>query len=92
MSTIKEGLSCPGEAEDKCCWCIPIKIGVILIGISMILLAASMVLLSLLFIGTEGLFIYGVLMGVAAAPLVLGAWFFLKFCMADSADTRAGMT
>ena len=92
MSTIKDGLSLPGEADDKCCWCVPIKIGVILIGISMILSAVSMVHNCVVFIGLGGTnFIYGVLMGVAAAPLVLGAWFYIKFFMADSADTRGGL-
>ena len=93
MSTIKEGLSLPGEADDKCCWFVPIKIGVIIIGICMILSATSMVFNAFTWITSGGaFFIYGVLMGAAAAPLVLGAWFYIKFFMADSADTRAGLT
>ena len=86
-------MSLPGEADDKCCWCVPIKICVILmIGINMILSALLMVQNCVVFIKLGGTyFIYGVLMGVAAAPLVLGLWFYIEFIMADSADTRGGL-
>ena len=35
----KVGITLPGEKSDMCCWCIPIKCGVIIIGIFIILQA-----------------------------------------------------
>ena len=101
LSTHKEGMSLPGEADDKCCWCMPIKIGVILIGVSMILCAVSTIYHAGYFInyghgGWENLmgpnYCFGILMGFAGVLIVLGAaWFYIKFFMADSAATRAGL-
>ena len=48
----KVGMSLPGEADDKCCWCIPIKIGVILIGVSMIL-CYGLMLLNVAYLGDD---------------------------------------
>ena len=33
MSIIKNGINLPGDGEEKCCWCFPIKCGVHVIGV-----------------------------------------------------------
>ena len=91
MSKIMEnGLSLPGEPEGKCCWCIPLKIGVILIGLSMIATAISNVLLCLGNLGDH--FIYGVLFGAAAAPILLGVFYYVKWFMAmEDSERKNGL-
>ena len=91
MSVSKEGISLPGEAEDKCCFCVPIKPGVYIIGVFMILWAVEAVLTALTWIGTSGLFIYGVIQAASAAPILLGAWYYIAFFREDNADTRNGL-
>ena len=97
MSYTKEdGITLPGEAKDKCCWFIPIKMGVYAIGIIMCLWAFNAVRMALAafgMMGTSGMYlIYGIGYAVSAAPILLGAWFFIKFFRApDDADTRAGL-
>ena len=39
QAATKQGISLPGEAEDKCCYAVPIKIGVLIIGIGIVLSA-----------------------------------------------------
>ena len=86
----KEGISLPGEAEDKCCWFVPIKIGVYIIGAMMCLWAVRLILQCLDNIGAN--FIWGVLYGVAAAPIILGAYFYIRFFMdQDDKDRRLGL-
>ena len=36
-----EGLSLPRERADRCCWCLKIQIGVIIIGILMVMSAVN---------------------------------------------------
>ena len=99
MSASKEGITLPGEADDKCCFCIPIKPGVMLIGIGMIIWAVMGTLETLRLLGilpTAGYYIstplWGILWGCSIAPVVLGAYFYVMFFKEDSADTRAGLT
>ena len=75
------GIKLPGEAEDKCCWCIPIKPGVIIIGVLMILWALSALLTFIDWIGVDGYLIYAILYLLCIAPIVLGAFFFVKYFM-----------
>ena len=59
----------------------------------MILSAVAMVIKSIAWIKLGGAWlIYGVLMGIAAVPIVLGAALYISWRKADSADTRAGLT
>ena len=41
---LKEGIQLPGEEPDKCCWVLPIKVGVIVIGVLIILMALQSIL------------------------------------------------
>ena len=84
------GLKLPGETDDKCCWCIPIKPGVIIIGIVMILWALQLVITFIDWIDTDGLLIYAILYLCCIAPICLGAFFFVKYFMKmDDKDTKA---
>ena len=88
----EEGLSLPGEAEDKCCWCIPLKIGVILVGIGMIASAVSIVIAGLGLLGTGATFIFGVLEIAAVAPMVLGSYFYIRWFMSmEDNDRKQGL-
>ena len=89
QAATKQGISLPGEAEDKCCWCIPIKIGVLLIGIGVILSAVSNVLAGLTLLGAY--FIYGVLFLAAQAPLLMSAFYYIKYFQNDNKETREGL-
>ena len=84
------GFKLPGEGDDKCCWCLPIKVGVYLIGIFMVLGGVMGVLAGLTILGlASSYFIWGVLYLVAIAPIVMGAIFFIKFFRnPDDADAR----
>ena len=89
MDKAQAGLSLPGEPEDKCCWCIPIKIGVIILGIGVVAQAALSVLGGLGVLSTY--FIAGVVMCAAAAPLLLAAFWYIKwFQDMESKETREG--
>jgi len=79
MPITKDGISLPGEKDDKCCWCVPIKIGIYLIGTLMIIYGLICALQCIKGIGTGSTFIYGVLYGVSAAPIVMGGLYFIKF-------------
>ena len=54
MSYTKERIKLPGESEDKCCWCVPIKVGVIIIGVFMILYGVNCILTCLKMITLSG--------------------------------------
>ena len=88
MSASKEGITLPGENEDKCCWCLPIKIGVIIIGVFVILEAVGTVV--------EGLDsmryndVFGILILCTCAPIVLAAIKYVQWFKDDSAETRMG--
>ena len=90
QAATKQGISLPGEAEDKCCWCIPIKIGVLLIGIGIIYSAVVNTLGGLTLLGAN--FIYGVLFLAAQAPLLLSAFYYIKYFQNDSKETREGLS
>ena len=82
----------PGEADDKCCWCFPIHIGVHLIGIGFVLSAVQYVSWALTLLSVSGGLIYGILFGVAAVPLVLAAFLYISFLRdRDNSEKRAGM-
>ena len=87
---MEEGVALPGEAEDKCCWFLPIKIGMYLIGALMIGDAISNVLKCIELLSVN--FIFAVLYGAAAAPIVLGCVYFIRFFMSmDDSERRNGL-
>ena len=86
----EEGLSLPGEAEDKCCWCIPLKIGVILIGVGIIGSAVNMVIGGVSMLGAN--FLLGILLCASAAPILLSSWMYIKwFRNMEDADAKNGL-
>ena len=89
QAATKQGISLPGEAEDKCCYAVPIKFGVILIGAGIVYSAVMGVLAGLAMLGTA--FIYGVLYLAAKAPLALSAWYFISYFRADTKESREGL-
>ena len=89
QAATKQGISLPGEAEDKCCYAVPIKYGVILIGAGIVYSAVMGVLAGLGMLGSA--FIYGVLYLAAQAPLALSAWYFISFFRGDTKETREGL-
>ena len=89
QAATKQGISLPGEAEDKCCYAVPIKYGVILIGAGVVYSAVMGVLAGLAMLGTY--FIYGVLYLAAQAPLALSAWYFISYFRADTQESREGL-
>ena len=92
QKVMNNGISLPGEPSDKCCWFIPLNIGVIIIGIGMIATAASNVLAGLATMGEKGLFIYGVLELAAQAPILLGAYYYIMYFMdMENAEKRDGL-
>ena len=97
MSFTKEGITLPGEDKDKCCWFVPLKPGVYIIGVAMCLWAVNAIRLALFAFDMMSLngswFVYGVGYAVSAAPILLGAWFFIKFFRApDERDARDGLS
>ena len=89
QTATKQGISLPGEAEDKCCYAVPIKYGVIIIGVLIVLAAVNNVLAGLSLMGAY--FIYGVLVLVAQAPLLLAAWYYISYFRGDTKETREGL-
>ena len=91
MANMAAGIKLPGEAADKCCWCVPIKCGIILVGVGIILNTISMIITGLAFFDVE-LVIWGILFLVTAIPMVGSAFFFIKWFMKmDDPDTKAGL-
>ena len=86
----KEGFSLPGEAEDKCCWCVPLKPGVMILGIWMIAYAVLGILDGVNFLKTEA--VVGILMFVSVVPICIGALYFIQYFRNDTAETRGGLT
>ena len=89
QAATKQGISLPGEAEDKCCYAVPIKYGVIAIGAGIVYSAVMGVLAGLGMLGSA--FIYGVLYLAAQAPLALSAWYFISYFRGDTKETREGL-
>ena len=89
QAATKQGISLPGEAEDKCCYAVPIKFGVILIGAGIVYSAVMGVLAGLDMLKLN--FIYGVLYLAAQAPLALSAWYFISYFRADTKESREGL-
>ena len=86
----KEGITLPGETEENCCWFIPIKAGIYIIGIFMCLWAVNLILQCVNNINDY--FMWGVLYGAAAAPIILGAYFYVRFFqMPDDKERRLGL-
>ena len=92
MSASKAGITLPGEADDKCCFCIPIKPGVIIIGIFIILWAVEMILGAVNWLGIASLTIFGIIQLCAVVPMLLAAWYYISWFRADSAATRVGLS
>ena len=66
----------PGEAEDKCCWCFPIKIGVIFLGIWVVIMGVIDLwkgIDSLSLVHVHWVFWLNI---VAVAPILLAAFYF----------------
>ena len=93
MTTANEGIKLPGEAEDKCCFCVPIRPGLYLIGLLMVFWAFNAVYHCFVNLGAGGDYlIYGAMYGFAAAPIIIGAYFFIKFFMKpEESETREGI-
>ena len=90
QAATKQGISLPGEAEDKCCYAVPIKFGVILIGAGIVYSAVMGVLAGIAMLTPQN-FIYGVLYLAAQAPLALSAWYFISYFRADTKESREGL-
>ena len=54
QAATKQGISLPGEAEDKCCYAVPIKYGVIAIGAGIVYSAVMSVFAGLRMLSTDG--------------------------------------
>ena len=77
MKLKDEGIQLPGEKKDKCCYFIPVKVGVMVIGVIMILYAISLFLDCIDWLRQKGARkTYGVMFIVAAAPILVGGVFF----------------
>ena len=63
------------EPDNKCCFCIPIDIGVIIIGLSSIFMAISMILGAVQTLAFFPIFAIGT--AIIALPNVVGAMFFI---------------
>eukprot|EP00355_Strombidium_rassoulzadegani_P002906 CAMPEP_0168612538 /NCGR_PEP_ID=MMETSP0449_2-20121227/2971_1 /TAXON_ID=1082188 /ORGANISM="Strombidium rassoulzadegani, Strain ras09" /LENGTH=161 /DNA_ID=CAMNT_0008653111 /DNA_START=274 /DNA_END=759 /DNA_ORIENTATION=+ len=75
------------EDADKCCLCVPIKLGVTIIGILMVL-SGALGILSLL--GTLSVnIILAIIFGASLAPVLVSSFFFLKYLLNDTPETRA---
>ena len=93
MSTEDKGIKLPGEGDDKCCFCVPIRPGLYIIGALMVCWAVNALThcFNNLGMGHDNL-IYGFLYGAAAAPIVIGAYLFIRFFMApDDSERREGL-
>ena len=92
MQKIREsGLTLPGEASDRCFWCIPLQIGVILIGILLVASAANQVITALTLSADSRTFLQFVLLIIATAPNVLGAVYYIRWFMnMEDADRKNG--
>ena len=78
------------EPETKCCFCIPIDIGVIIIGLSSILMAISMISGA---VHTLALFpIFAIGTAIIALPNLVGAMFFIIwFKDRQNKDSKANL-
>ena len=90
--SVSGGIKLPGEADDKCCFCVPIRPGLYLIGILMVVWAGNAIFHCFQNLGWGGDYlIYGILYGAAAAPIILGAYFFIRFFMKpEESSAREG--
>ena len=93
VAKMAEGMKLPGEAPDKCCWCFPIKCGMITIGIFYVLNAIEMVFNVLdWFRWGPSAIIWAILYAICIVPLVIGSVFFIKWFMKmGDADAKAGV-
>ena len=89
MSISKEGITLPGEAEDKCCWCLPVKIGTYIMGL-WILVYVIMAVVGILGAGMD--FLWLVLNLVALAPLLLAFFYWERWMKADMEETRQSLS
>ena len=88
-----EGLTLPGEDADKCCFFLPLKTGVMVIGLIMISWGFNAAMLALRSFNAMSAGIIYLIFGIgyvaAAAPVVLGAFYFFNWFKAmDDKDTR----
>ena len=78
------------EDPTKCCFFIPIEIGVIIMGISIILSAVQLVLGVLQYLSYD--FIFAVVLGVLGVPLCIAAFYFaMYFKDRENKDGRANL-
>ena len=75
----------PGEAEDKCCWCLPVKIGTYFMGI-WVLVYSIMGVVGIFESGMD--FFWRVLSLVALAPLLLALFYWMRWVKDDCEATR----
>ena len=92
MKDLKEnGLALPGEDPTKCCWCIPIKIGMIICGV-LILLYFLQFIQIILWWFDYGFVVYGILYVIAAAPMGLSCFWYVKWFMKiDDKERKANL-
>ena len=79
------------EDKDKCLFCIPIDIGVKLIGVLICLGAINAVQAILQFNASYYDDYFVIVYGVCAAPLIYSAILFIKYYMKNSSETRAAL-
>ena len=78
------------EDPTKCCFVVPIEIGVIIMGISIILSAVQLVLGVLQYLAVD--FIFAVVLGVLGVPLCIAAFYFgMYFKDREDKDGRANL-
>ena len=79
----------PGEDDNHCCWFIPIRTGVVIIGIFMILHALQMVSFAVDFVTVAP--IYGILYAIATLPILVGGYLFIQYFMdREATDGKKG--
>ena len=82
----------PGEEDDKCCWCIPIKCGVYIIGIECIVNAIKAGLLFFFLVEHTSLINqYTILAFVALLQLCYSCLLFMMFFLRDNTNTRRNL-
>ena len=74
---LKDGIQLPGEEADKCCWVVPIKPGVIVIGVLIIVVALQSVVNAQHFYVANNL--WGILFYCTLIPQVIAAVLFVIF-------------
>ena len=82
-----ENMNIQVDEGNKCCMCIPIDIGVKIIGVGMILGAINVVMSVVNGMQYGG--VYAPINGVIGLPFFYSAYLFIKFLRNDTKETRA---